>query len=79
MSTSGVTLRWPQRARRSTIQAGVAACVLTFSITRPEKRPHRSGALTLTGSTLDEPTATGAMAGVVSGVFVSADSSRATP
>jgi hypothetical protein len=46
MSTSAVTERWPQRASRSTIQAGVLAWGLTLRTTRPEKRPHRSGAST---------------------------------
>ena len=39
--------RWPQRARRSTIHAGVLACVSTPRTTRPEKRPHRSVACDL--------------------------------
>ena len=79
MSTSAVTLRWPQRARRSTIHAGVAACVFTPRTTRPEKRPHRSGALTFTGSTSAVVGAIGGCLGVFSGAPVMAASSRATP
>ena len=63
MSTSGDTLRWPQRARRSTIQAGVAALVSTPRTMRPEKRPHSSGASTLTGSLSASAAATGGIAG----------------
>jgi len=48
MSTSAVTLRWPQRSSRSTIHCGVFACVFTLRMMRPEKRPHRSGAFTWT-------------------------------
>src|SRR5947208_3410392 len=49
MSTSAETERWPQRARRSTIHAGVGAFGSTFETTRPEKRPHRSPASIRTG------------------------------
>src|SRR5256885_10092071 len=59
MSTSGATLRWPQRARRSTIHCGVFAWVLTLRTTRPEKRPHRSGASIFTASLSCTPTAAG--------------------
>jgi hypothetical protein len=45
MSTSGEMLRWPQRARRSTIQAGVCARVLTPRTTRPLKRRTEIGRL----------------------------------
>jgi hypothetical protein len=44
MSTSGETVRWPQRARRSAIHCGVFALASTPVMTRPEKRPHKSGA-----------------------------------
>ena len=79
MSTRAVTLRWPQRARRSTIHWGVAAWVLTLRITRPEKRPHRSGALTVTASLSALPTDTAGKLGDCSGAPVKADTSRATP
>src|SRR3954468_10777444 len=79
MSTSAVTLRWPQPARRSTIHCGVLAFVSTLRITRPEKRPQRSGALTFTRSLASVFGATGSNLGSLSGAPVSADSSRATP
>ncbi len=64
---------------RDTIQAGVFACAFTPRMMRPEKRPHRSGATTLTGSLSASVTATGAIDGIVIGAPVSADTSRATP
>ena len=79
MSTSGATVRWPQRARRSAIQAGVFAVVSTPRTMRPEKRPHRSGASTATRSTDVSPTGAGAMRGGFSGAPVSAATSRAMP
>ena len=42
-------------------------------------RPHKSGALILTGNTSGVPTASGGNSGVRSGAPVSADSSRAMP
>jgi hypothetical protein len=57
MSTSADTERWPLRSRRCFIQSGVAAFQLR--ITRPEKRPHRSGAEIFTGSFSALLTATG--------------------
>ena len=74
-----VTLRWPQRARRSTIHGGVAAWVLTLRTMRPEKRPHRSGALILTGSLSACPRLPPEKLGAFSGAPVRADTSRATP
>ena len=79
MSTSGATLRWPQRARRSTIHCGVWAWVLTLRTMRPEKRPHRSGALIATGSVSAWPTGATGKASAFSGAPVSAATSRAMP
>ena len=79
MSTSALTLRWPQRARRSTIQAGVRAWMFTSRTMRPLKRPHRSGACTSTGRRSACDGATGGNAGAFSGEPVSAETSRATP
>src|SRR5207249_982040 len=58
---------------------GVFACVLTLRTTRPEKRPHRSGALTFTFSWVSCAGGTGSNVGCFSGAPVSAASSRATP
>src|SRR6185369_11632179 len=79
MSTSAVTLRWPQRARRSTIQRGVFAAVLTPVTMRPEKRPQRSPASTRTGSTWSIVADVLANVGVRSAAPVIAATSRATP
>src|SRR4051794_18368444 len=79
MSTSAVTLRWPQRSRRSIIQGGVFAFVSTFRTTRPEKRPHKSGASTFTFSLSSWAGWTGSNSGCLSAAPVSADNSRATP
>ena len=79
MSTSALTLRCPQRASRSTIQAGVFACGLTLRTMRPEKRPHKSVAAMCTGRTSDRSTGMGVIAGTCSGAPVSAATSRATP
>ena len=79
MSTSAVTERWPQRAKRSTIHAGVLACGLTPRTMRPLKRPHRSGASMRTGSLSACVGFTAGRGGVFRGAPVSADSSRAMP
>jgi phenylalanyl-tRNA synthetase beta chain len=76
---SALTERWPQRARRSSIQRGVAARVFTPRTMRPVKRPHRSGASIATGSLSRCAGATGAKAGVFSGAPVNAATSRAMP
>ena len=79
MSTRAVTLRWPQRARRSTIHCGVFARVSTLRTIRPEKRPHRSAAATLTFSFASWAGLTASNTGCLSGAPVSAANSRATP
>ena len=79
MSTSGDTVRWPQRASRSTIQAGVVARVLTPRRMRPVKRPHKSGACTLTGRRSLRLTGTAGNTGSTNGEPVSAATSRAMP
>ncbi|MCY1237767.1 hypothetical protein D9M72_504760 [compost metagenome] len=57
----------------------MAARALTPRMMRPEKRPQRSGADTLTGSLSWIVTGTGDMSGRFSAAPVSADTSRATP
>jgi len=79
MSTSAEMLRCPERARRSTIHFGDLARAFTARITRPEKRPHRSGAEILTGSVSFNLTVAGLMSSGCSGAPVMADVSRATP
>ena len=79
MSTSGDTVRCPQRASRSAIQAGVVAPGSTLRTTRPEKRPHRSGAAMVTGRRESSVATTAGYAGAFSGAPVMAASSRATP
>ena len=53
--------------------------VFTLRTMRPEKRPHKSGALTLTASLSVLPTATAGKDGAFKGAPVSAATSRATP
>ncbi len=79
MSTRADSGRWPLRSRRCLIQSGVAALAFRLRITRPEKRPHRSGADTLTGSTSALLASTLRNDGALSATPVSADTSRATP
>ncbi len=79
MSTSGETVRWPQRARRSAIHCGVFALASTPVMTRPEKRPHKSGAWIATGSLRSLPTGALAKVGDFNGAPVIAAASRATP
>jgi hypothetical protein len=79
MSTSADTGRWPLRSRRCFIQSGVIARAFRPRITRPEKRPHKSGALIFTGSISEPLTATLRLCGSVNGAPVSAATSRATP
>ena len=55
------------------------AAVLTPRTMRPEKRPHKSAALTSTGSLSCSVGFTGVKAGVFSGAPVSAETSRAMP
>ena len=71
--------RKPERSRHCFIQAGVCACAFTPLITRPVKRPQRSGALILTGTVVSCVALTGSMAGAVTAAPVSADTSRARP
>ena len=79
MSTSAEIERWPLRSRRCFIHAGVAARAFRPRTTRPEKRPHRSAARTLTGKRSSVVAATGSMRGRHSGAPVMAATSRATP
>ena len=79
MSTNGLTLRWPQRAKWFTIHAGVCAWVLTPRTTRPEKRPHKSGALTFTAKVSELVAAMLGNVGAIKGAPVRADTSRAMP
>src|ERR1700761_8103079 len=72
-------LRCPERSRRSTIHCGDFARAFTPRITRPEKRPHRSGAEILTGSVSLSFTSTGLISSGFSGAPVIAAVSRATP
>ena len=58
---------------------GVRAEVFTPRTTRPEKRPHSSGARTCTGSFMWWVAATGWIAGTRIGTPVSAETSRAMP
>ena len=69
----------PARSRRSRIHCGVSAAGLRLRITRPVKRPQRSGASITTGLTHSHVAGTGSMAGMTSGAPVAAWRSRATP
>ena len=79
MSTSAEIGRWPLRSRRCFIQSGVGARASTPRITRPEKRPHRSGASTRTGRRASICGGTGSNKGSLSAAPVIAATSRATP
>ena len=71
--------RCPLRSRRCFIHSGVGAFALIPLITLPEKRPHKSGASTLTGNLSFDVTLAGSETGRFNLAPVSAEISRATP
>src|SRR6218665_830561 len=75
----GGARRWPRRARRSRMRCGVGACGFRWRTMRPEKRPHRSVALTCSGSLSAILAATAGNDGCCSAAPVSAETSRAMP